>query len=264
MLRPLAAGVAAEKGVDIDRAVQRLQPGGNLTHALHAREPLHLEKAIELLIVGGEEVAQDVDVAPGVDGSHLDAGDDAYAVRRGRLARLGHAGHRVVVGHAHHAQSGLRRERDERRGPQPAVGRGGVQMEIDPEISHGASGAGALPGLPLGLGAALLFLAFDEHALAFDEQAILANEEVEVRPLLVGELEEDPLAFGILEPLAVPLEEPVRSALAADADQQRLLVVDPCAANCSTPAANRPLDAPLKNRNVGCDSSGGSAAVSSR
>ena len=45
-------------------------------------------------------------------------------------------------------------------------------------------------------------------------------------PLLVGELQEDLLAFGVLEPLAVALEELVRSALALDADEQRLLIVD--------------------------------------
>ena len=44
--------------------------------------------------------------------------------------------------------------------------------------------------------------------------------------LLVGELEEDALAFGLLEALAVALEEVVRPALAADADEQRLPVVD--------------------------------------
>ena len=44
--------------------------------------------------------------------------------------------------------------------------------------------------------------------------------------LLVGELEEDLLAFGVLEPLAVALEELVRAALALDADEQRLLIVD--------------------------------------
>ena len=42
---------------------------------------------------------------------------------------------------------------------------------------------------------------------------------------LVGKLQEDLLAFGVLEPLAVALEEFVRSALALDADQQRLGVV---------------------------------------
>src|SRR5258708_6137412 len=53
---------------------------------------------------------------------------------------------------------------------------------------------------------------------------MLADQQVEVRLLLVGELEEDLLAFGILEPLAIPLEELVRAALASYADEQRLLV----------------------------------------
>ena len=47
-----------------------------------------------------------------------------------------------------------------------------------------------------------------------------------MRALLVGELEEDLLALGVLEALAVALEEPVRAALAADADHQRLQIVD--------------------------------------
>ena len=58
------------------------------------------------------------------------------------------------------------------------------------------------------------------------ERAVFANQQIEVGALLVGELEEDLLAFGVLEPLAVPLEELVRAALAPDADEQRLLIVD--------------------------------------
>jgi hypothetical protein len=50
---------------------------------------------------------------------------------------------------------------------------------------------------------------------------VLADEQVQVLALLVGELEENPLALGLLEPLAVALEELVRAALAADADEQR-------------------------------------------
>ena len=62
-------------------------------------------------------------------------------------------------------------------------------------------------------------------ALPLDEGAVLANEQIEMIALFVGELEEDLLALGILEPFPVFLEEPVGAALAADADQQRLLVV---------------------------------------
>src|SRR5439155_2740808 len=62
--------------------------------------------------------------------------------------------------------------------------------------------------------------------LPFDERPVLANEQVEVGALLVGKLEEDLLAVGILEAFAVLLEEAVRAALAANANHQRLLVVD--------------------------------------
>ena len=44
--------------------------------------------------------------------------------------------------------------------------------------------------------------------------------------LLVGKLHEDLLAFGVFEALAVLLEEAMRAALALDADEQRLLIVD--------------------------------------
>src|SRR5262245_5474350 len=80
-----------------------------------------------------------------------------------------------------------------------------------------ASGARAVPGLASRLPAA---------ALAFDEQTVLADEQIEMRPLLVGELEEKALPFGVLESLPVALEELVRAALAADADHQRLTIVD--------------------------------------
>src|SRR5687768_718778 len=62
--------------------------------------------------------------------------------------------------------------------------------------------------------------------LPLDERTILADEQVEMLALFVGEFEEDLLALGVLEALAVLLEEPVRPALAADADHQRLLIVD--------------------------------------
>lgn len=59
------------------------------------------------------------------------------------------------------------------------------------------------------------------------ERPVLTHEQIEVLALFVGKLEEDLLAFGILEPFAVFLEETVRSPLASNADHQRLLVVDP-------------------------------------
>ena len=93
--------------------------------------------------------------------------------------------------------------------------------------------------------------------------AVFADQQVEMRAFFVGELEEDLLAFGVFEALAVSLEKLVRAALAADADEQRLLVVDAVDPARSAPSANSPFAAPLKNRNVGRDSSCGSSAISS-
>src|SRR5207244_11756138 len=62
--------------------------------------------------------------------------------------------------------------------------------------------------------------------LPLAQRAVLPDEEIEVRALFVGELEKDLLPFGVLEALAVPFEELVRSTLALDADEQRLLIVD--------------------------------------
>ncbi len=44
--------------------------------------------------------------------------------------------------------------------------------------------------------------------------------------LFVGEFEEDALPFRVFESFAVPLEELVRSALAFDADEERLEIVN--------------------------------------
>src|SRR6476620_2383067 len=57
--------------------------------------------------------------------------------------------------------------------------------------------------------------------LPLDERTVFANEELEVLPFLVGELEKHLLALGILESLAVALEELVGPALAPDADHER-------------------------------------------
>ena len=58
------------------------------------------------------------------------------------------------------------------------------------------------------------------------QRAVLADQHLEVVALFVGELEEDLLALGVLEALAVALEEAMRAALAADADLVGLAIVD--------------------------------------
>ena len=62
------------------------------------------------------------------------------------------------------------------------------------------SGAGSLPRLTLRARSPAL-------ALPFDEQLVLADEQIEVRSFFVSELEEDALAFRVLEAFAVALEK---------------------------------------------------------
>src|SRR5258706_9653282 len=72
-------------------------------------------------------------------------------------------------------------------------------------------------------------LAWPPAALALAQRSVFLHQQVQVLPLLVGELEKHLPAFGFLEPFAVALEEPMRPALALDADEKSLLVVDPMA-----------------------------------
>src|SRR5687767_10104917 len=63
-------------------------------------------------------------------------------------------------------------------------------------------------------------------AFARDEALVFADQQLEVLLLLFGKLHENLFAFGVFEPLAVLFKEAMRAALALDADEQRLLIVD--------------------------------------
>src|SRR6476661_481404 len=63
--------------------------------------------------------------------------------------------------------------------------------------------------------------------LALDQRTIFADEELEVRAFFVGELQEDLLALGVFELVAVSLEEAMRAALALDPEHKGLAVVHP-------------------------------------
>src|SRR5262249_59273912 len=61
------------------------------------------------------------------------------------------------------------------------------------------------------------------------QRPVFSDEQIHVRALFPGELEEDLLSFRLVEPLAVFLEELVRAALALDPDEERFTVVDAAA-----------------------------------
>ena len=68
--------------------------------------------------------------AGGRPGGELHPGDHPDAVAVARRHGLGHAVHRVVVGHGQDAHAVLRGQLDQRRGREPAVGGDGVGVEV--------------------------------------------------------------------------------------------------------------------------------------
>src|SRR6185503_2588736 len=62
--------------------------------------------------------------------------------------------------------------------------------------------------------------------LPLDEQAILADQQLEMCAFFVSKVEKDLLAFRVLELLSISLEESIGTALALDADHERLPIVD--------------------------------------
>ena len=168
------------------------------------------QKCRELPRVHVDEVSEHMDVGAFAHGGHLDAGHEGDALARGRPGRrIRMPATRIVVGDAQHG--------DAQPPPRARPARPVCSGRPTPSYGCGDRSTGRLrerhaPGRSL-------------PALALAQRAVLANEQIEVGALLVGELEKYLLPFGILEPLAVAFEELVRAALALDADEQRLLVV---------------------------------------
>ena len=84
--------------------------------------------------------------------------------------------------------------------------------------------------------------------LALDEQPVFANQQLEMRALLVGKLEKDFLAFRILEFVAVTFEEAMGSALALDANHQRLTIVDAVGQSRSAAAGKQSVRRPFEEQ----------------
>src|SRR6187402_912526 len=85
-------------------------------------------------------------------------------------------------------------------------------------------------------------------SVPLEQRAVLANQQLEMLALLFGELEEDALAFRVLEALAVLLEEAVRAALAADADAVGLEIVDAVAAQLLGPRREQSVGGALEKQ----------------
>ena len=221
--RPLAADVSKTRA---STAIGTPSVGEPRTDGFDTRDPgrtLRKEKQSEHRVIGVDEVSEHVDVPLVVNRGDLDAVDGPNAVLAGDSANLHDSGDGVVVGHRHHRHACARRTLDQLSRRAATVGSGGVEMEIDRTLREERSPRRAGRGSPRPLRA-------PHMALALHQRLVFAHQQIQMFALFVGELEEDLLALGVLELLAIFLEEPVRAALAADADEQRLLVVDPLSA----------------------------------
>ena len=194
-----------------------------------------------------DEIAEHVDVRAIENRRHLDARHEANAGVRTGGGRLVAAGHRIVIGDAENGDAGLGGARDELARRAPAVRRRRVRVEVDHRAERAAAGRRRV-GLVAG---------------PLTEGFVLANEQFEMCALFVGKFEEDLLSFRIFKPLAVALEELMRTAFAPDADQQSLLDRSHRAAAARRLRRRDRWPGPLKNRNVGRDSRSGSCARSS-
>ena len=115
------------------------------------------------------------------DSGDFDPGNEPKAVPVGGGLRFRYAGGGVVIRDADDGQADARSACDERRGRQPAIRGSRVQVKID-HWSHGR-----LRARPALRAAAA--------ALPFDKRSVLPNQQLEVCPLFVRELEKDLLAL---------------------------------------------------------------------
>ena len=158
-------------------------------------------------------------------GRDFDAGHELDAGRRARRAGGGEAAGRVVVGDAQHGHARFHGAPDELCRRRASVGRSRVGVEIDQRVRAEASRR-------LAGGRSKRFAVRAANAACREplaQGAVLADQQIEMNFFLVGKFQEDLLAFRVLEPFAVALEELVRPPLALDPDEQRLLIVDAAA-----------------------------------
>jgi hypothetical protein len=219
---------AREQRADVYRHAEARKALGHLLDPCDACFPLARQKDRERRVGVVDEVAKQVHVASVIDSGNFDAGNHVDVPASGGYSRLDDGSSRIVVGDRHAGHAGGARAIDQFRRGTAAIGRGGVQVKIDhPALTPGVPRGRPSPrGRAMRAGRTVARRRLAAASLALDERAVFAHEQIEMVAFLVRELEEDLLAFGVLEPLAVFLEEAMRVAFAADADEQRLLVVD--------------------------------------
>ena len=115
----------------LDRQAEIRQPCGELADTPDSICALRGQTGAEARGPGVDEIAEHMDVEAIFERRHFDPGDAREAVRPRRIARGGEAGDGVVVGDAEGADAGQPDAPDELDRRVRAVGRAGVEVEID-------------------------------------------------------------------------------------------------------------------------------------
>ena len=100
-----------------------------------------------------------------------------------------------MIGHRHHGETGGGRLLDDLARREPPVGRGGMEVEIDPlDHARAVRPLSEVDGSPRAHARCGRCRRRAGRGPALDERAVLANQQLEMLALLFGELEEDLLA----------------------------------------------------------------------
>ena len=243
---------AGEQRLDVDRTAQRAQPVGDFAEATEPIGPLSGEKGGHDAVLRIDEIRQQVHVAVLLDGGNLDPCDQPEAQPGRGAACLGDAGERIVIGDADGREPRARGARDERSGRQGAVGGGGVKVEIDQDAAADCRRGLRLGGLP---GRLRRWRSTSARYSRMRRPRCARSSSANSRKICL------PSESSNFSPYRLKKRCDARSHLMPIMSASRSST--PLASR-SAPAANRPLAAPLKKRNVGCDSSCGSCCSSSR
>ena len=213
--RPAALDESVSAGrqnrVGVQRDAVRGEPGDHLADAVDAPLPLIGEKRQQRRRMGLDEISEHVDIGAVDHRRHFDSGHK-------RDLRAG---------------AGVRRQP---RSRQPCRDRSRASTRTPAAAARATSSSGVQRPSDAVVWVWRSINARHARGARFparrtDSRSRSArysrDEQVPVGAFFFGEFEKDLLAFRILEPLAVFLEELVRVALAPNADEQRLQIVHP-------------------------------------
>ena len=191
-LRPTDRPTALEGGLPHQRIkvhgyAQRRKAGADRLDARDSRLARRQQKHAKCLVLRIEQVTKHMEISALLYRSDLDA---TYRLDVGctrRCANLSNGRRRVVIGHGHYRHTRSDGARNKFLGRTPAVGCGGVKMEINHEEASPGRPGGTRMSPRVVRRARFAPRRATGSALALEQRPVLPNQKVKVLPLFVGE-----------------------------------------------------------------------------